>query len=140
MAKEPAAVLRHREPCKECPWRRKHPAGWLGGYSAEDFVNQVQFDGPPVPCHLTIPPGGTMADSVSMCAGALIFMKNSCKSAQHPDYGDALEKVERSPDVFQWPHEFLAHHKDPEAWFNRVRDRVADKMKRAKEGDSHGDR
>ncbi|RUX20522.1 hypothetical protein EOA27_08400 [Mesorhizobium sp. M2A.F.Ca.ET.037.01.1.1] len=107
-----------KEPCNECPWRRKHPAGWLGGYAPEDFTTQVQFDGPPLPCHKTIPPGG---EAKAMCAGALIFMRNSFKSAQHPDYGDALKTVERDVEnVFQWPHEFLAHHKDREGWLKRV--------------------
>lgn len=114
---EPVAVLRHTTPCNECPWRRDHPAGWLGGYEPEQFMQQVQFDGPPLPCHKTIPPGGTMANAVSMCAGALIFMRNSCKSAQHPEYGDALERVEPDAEnVFQWPQQFLDHHKDPEGW------------------------
>jgi hypothetical protein len=81
--------------------------GWLGGYPAQDFINQVQFDGPPVPCHKTLEPGAAEA----VCAGALIFMRNSCKSAQHPDYGDMLHQVEPDREnVFQWPHEFLEHH------------------------------
>lgn len=112
--------LRHKEPCSECPWRRTHPAGWLGGYPPEDFMQQVQFDGPPVPCHKTIPPGrnlDAMGDEVSMCAGALIFMRNSCKSAQHPAYGDARELVEPDPEnVFCWPQEFLDYHRDPDGW------------------------
>mgnify|MGYP003691834865 FL=1 len=107
--------LRHKKPCNECPWRRKHVPGWLGGYEPEDFVNQVQWDGPPVPCHKTLEDG---SKGEAMCAGALIFMKNSCKSAQHPDYGDALARVEKSDEVFNWPHEFLAHHKqDIEEWY-----------------------
>lgn len=122
MGAEPAAVLRHTTPCSECPWRRKHPAGWLGGYKPEQFVQQIQFDGPPLPCHKTIPPSVFSGAAVSMCAGALIFMKNSCKSAQHPEYGDALDKVDRDPEaVFQWSSEFLEHHADPEGW---VRDAV----------------
>lgn len=46
-------------PCNECPWRRDHPAGWLGGYRPEDFTQQIQFDGPPLPCHKTIPGDGS---------------------------------------------------------------------------------
>lgn len=102
--------LKHKTPCNECPWRRKHPAGWLGGYLVDDFVNQAQFDGPPLPCHKTIPEGG---EASAMCAGALIFMRNSCKGANHPDYGDARDWVEADPvTVFQWAHEFRAHHGD----------------------------
>lgn len=100
--------LAHKKPCSECPWRRKHVPGWLGGYPAETFTNQVQFNGPPVPCHKTLEDG---SKGEAMCAGALIMMKNSCKSAQHPDYGDALEHIERDTiSVFSFPHEFLQHH------------------------------
>lgn len=103
------------------PWRREAPAGWLGGYDATAFTNQVQFDGPPLPCHKTIPPGGNMADAASMCAGALIFMRNSCKSAQHPAYGDAREQVETDTvNVFNWPHEFLAYHADVDGWAKKA--------------------
>jgi len=107
-------------PCNECPWRRTHPAGWLGGYQPEDFTRQIQFDGPPLPCHKTIPGDGTVARA--MCAGALIFMKNSCKGAHHPEYGEALSMVEPDTEtVFQWTHEFLEHHNNPGAWVERIR-------------------
>lgn len=115
--------LKHKTPCNECPWRRSHPAGWLGGYTTDDFINQLQRDGPPLPCHKTIPGDGTEARA--MCAGALIFMRNSCKSAQHPDYGDARERVEPDPvNVFRWPQEFRDHHNDPDALFNQAKARM----------------
>lgn len=115
-------VLKHKTPCNECPWRRNHPAGWLGGYEPEEFTNQVQFDGPPLPCHKTIPPGDDMSKATAMCAGALIFMKNSCKSARHPAYGDALAQVEKDPvNVFNWPHEFLEYHRDPDGWVKNAK-------------------
>lgn len=129
-----AHTLRHTTPCSECPWRRTHPAGWLGGYEPEDFVQQVQFDGPPVPCHKTIAPGRSMGDgdpNVSMCAGALIFMRNSCKSAQHPDYGDALERVEPDPEnVFEWPQQFLDYHRDKEGWAKAAVERMQARAQR----------
>jgi hypothetical protein len=111
--------LMHKKPCDECPWRRAHPAGWLGGYTAEQFVEQINFDGPPLPCHKTI---FDNQPAKAMCAGALIFMKNNCKSAQHPEYGDAKDHVERDTEtVFQWSKEFLDHHNDPEAPFNKFK-------------------
>ncbi len=115
--------LLHASPCNECPWRREHPAGWLGGYPAELFVQQVQLDGPPLPCHKTYPSGG--GEARGMCAGALIFMRNSCKSAQHPDYGTAREQVQQDVEnVFQWPQEFLDHHADLEGWVERAKQRL----------------
>lgn len=121
--------LRHTTACSECPWRRVHPAGWLGGYAPEDFIHQVHRDGPPLPCHRTIPPGESYpdmdSDKISMCAGALIHMKNSIKAADHPDYGDALDHVQADPlTVFSWPHEFIAYHRDLDGWVKAVAARM----------------
>ena len=125
--------FKHKTPCNECPWRRAAPAGWLGGYQPEAFTDQVHRDGPPVPCHKTIPPGGDMTKAVSMCAGALIHMKNSCKRAFHPAYGDALDKVERDPEgVFNWPHEFIEHHHDREGWAKRATAKAVERQARKK--------
>lgn len=111
--------LKHKKPCDECPWRRSHMPGWLGGYEAEDYIRQIQFDGPPLPCHKTFPEGNGPAKA--MCAGALIFMKNSIKSAQHPDYGDAMQHITADKEaVFTWPHEFLQHHSQSiKEWLNK---------------------
>lgn len=112
--------LRHITPCSECPWRRDHPAGWLGGYRPEQFVEQVQFDGPPLACHKT-----DSLDPPSMCAGALIFMRNSIKSSRHPAFGNALSRVTKDIEaVFQWPHEFIKYHQDPDGWAKRLRDKT----------------
>jgi hypothetical protein len=95
-------------------------------YRPEDFTQQIQFDGPPLPCHKTIPGDGT--DARAMCAEALIFMRNSCKAAHHPDYGDALETVEPDTDtVFAWSRKFLDHHSDPAGWIERVRARMMER-------------
>lgn len=97
----------HKKPCRECPWRRASLPGFLGGYEPEQFTQQVQFDGPPLPCHMT----HDGVEAQAMCAGALIFMRNSCKSAHHPDYGDARAQVEPDREnVFCWSHEFINHH------------------------------
>lgn len=105
---EDTIELKHKTPCHECPWRRASPQGYLGGFKVEDFVNQVKFDGPPLQCH-------TASDfdngKLFMCAGALIYMKNTCKAPYHKDYGDALKHVERDTEkVFQWASEFEEHH------------------------------
>jgi hypothetical protein len=112
-------VLRHRRPCDECPWRRKAPAGHLGGYDPEEYVRSVQYDAP-LACHKTFGPDGE-TDNLSFCAGALIFMRNSCKMPRDPDIRFARSQVEEDTEnVFQWPHEFTQHHKDPEGWAKRV--------------------
>ena len=111
-----------KQPCDECPFRRKHPAGWLGGYKPDEFINQIQLDGPPIPCHKTIKPNH---EAKAMCAGALIFMRNCLKSSRHPDYGDALNTVSKDTEnVFQWSSEFLKHHEDQEGWLTKAKQRI----------------
>ena len=106
--------MNNRKPCNECPWRRCHMPGWLGGYDVEQFINQVNFDGPPVPCHLTIEDGR----EGQICIGAIVFMKNSLKVPRHNDYGDLFDEVEKDTEnVFQWTHEFREHHtQDLKEW------------------------
>lgn len=94
-----------KTPCRDCPWRRNAPAGWLGGFPAVEFVAMVQTD-VELACHLTV--GGS--GEPSLCAGALISYRNQCKSPRTPDLGAAVQQVEPSPDVFAFPREFLDHH------------------------------
>ncbi len=112
-----------KKPCDECPWRRKHAAGWLGGYKPEEYTQQIQFDGPPVPCHKTIKQG---KEATSICYGSLVFMKNNCKSVRHEEYPpDVLKAVEKDiENVFQWSQEFLDHHKDPDKWVVEANERA----------------
>lgn len=106
-----------KKPCTECPWRRCHPAGWLGGYLPEHFVASVHHS-IPIPCHKTLEEGRKPA----LCAGALIFMKNSCKLPDTQQLVNAKNQVEADREkVFMFPQEFLDHHNSPEAWLSKVK-------------------
>jgi len=99
---------RHTEPCKECPWRKAAPAGWLGGHSAEVYADAVAGNEVPA-CHLR--DLGPEDDETSMCAGALAVLANSCTSAWKTPGGDEARKtVGRRPDCFAHPKEFFEHH------------------------------
>lgn len=107
--------LRHKTPCSECPWRRASLPGWLGGYEPQQFVQQIQFDGPPLPCHKSFDRSGK---ANAVCAGAAIFAKNSCKLPATKLGLEAYRQVERDHEsVFTRPQEFLDHHtQDLAAW------------------------
>jgi len=95
-----------KKPCDECPWRRKHLSGWLGGYEPSDFVLSVETSAR-VSCHKTLNDGKKPA----LCAGALIFMRNSCKMPDDPCL--QAVRMEFEPDhenVFSHPVQFLEHH------------------------------
>lgn len=93
------------EPCNECPWRRKSPPGWLGGFPPAEFLAFVQHD-IELACHKTC--GGS--GEPSLCAGALIHYRNRVKRPNNPVVAAGVDKVQASADVFSWPWEFLDHH------------------------------
>lgn len=98
--------VRHTTPCKECPFRRAAPAGWLGGPPVEDYMGCIRMD-VPISCHLT----REKKKEPAMCAGSLIHIKNQLKVPRDQGLYDAVKRVSESAAVFQWPHEFEHHHK-----------------------------
>jgi hypothetical protein len=103
------------KPCTECPFRRKHPAGWLGPWKAEEIPTHLSFGGT-FPCHKTIPDDGLgenspKADRMEHCAGASIFLNNKVERHRDADTLAHQELVgEDHKNVFSWTSEFLAHH------------------------------
>lgn len=95
---------RHTEPCAECPWRKKAPAGWLGGNDPLVYADTVHAGVVPQ-CHMTddnpVP---------SMCAGALATINNSCKLPMNKEVVMAMEKVGRRDDCFKFASDFYTHH------------------------------
>lgn len=112
-------VLRHKVPCGTCPWRQKSLAGWLGGFPAEWFTERVLKETPLV-CHQSLDDDKSdflsereIIEKYPLCAGALIVQRNMCKIPRDPNHAEAVRAVERSPDVFNHPVEFIAHHDSP---------------------------
>ncbi len=100
--------LKHTEPCRECPWRRVAPVGWLGGHPPELYPDAVANNEVP-PCHMsdrdTVDP-----DHVAMCAGALATMSNACILPREPEERTARATVGERDDCFASPAAFYRHH------------------------------
>lgn len=90
------AECQHTTPCSDCPWRRDSLNGWLGGHTAEEFVDIARSDFP-YPCH-------TIKNQ--QCAGMAIYRRNTLKAPRPPAI--MLEKDKET--VFATPMEFTAHH------------------------------
>lgn len=102
-----AYKVRHKVACKECPFRRKAPAGWLGPDPLDFYTTAITFD-VPISCHRT----REKKRSPAACAGSLIHMRNQMKLPRS-DEALRVEMMKVEPDpaaVFQWSHEFAAHH------------------------------
>jgi len=92
-------------PCAECPWRRDSASGWLGPYTADQWIEAVHSDAP-IACHRTLLEGSTWKGA-SQCRGAASFRTHICKSPKNPTIATGPEDRAR---VFVSDVEFLAHH------------------------------
>lgn len=92
----------HTQPCKECPFRRVSPAGYLGGNKPQHFAVNIAHDGD-FPCHLTM---GEKHEA--QCAGRATMWANQCKKSR--DGSVPHLPVDREK-VFSHVSEFIAHHK-----------------------------
>jgi hypothetical protein len=88
----------HTSPCKECPWRRKSPRGWLGGVVPADVYVATAHGEGQIDCHM-------MTDV--QCAGAGIFRSNVLKD---PRNKKLLVLPRDHAEVFSSSEEFLKHH------------------------------
>lgn len=89
--------VQHHSPCSDCPWARKSLRGWLGNYTAEEWIEIVRADGF-IECHTKID---------KQCAGSAIFRSNICKSPRDPK---VLTLPRNTISVFANIGEFLNHH------------------------------
>ena len=88
-------------PCRECPWRRVSPNGWLGGIGTPEEWGHLAHSDEPIACHLTVQEDDVTAGTTH-CSGAAIYRTHICKAG--------VERLPASPDVFANRQEFLDHH------------------------------
>lgn len=102
-------MKQHTKACSACPWRKTSAAGWLGASSPEEFVATSEAEHQ-MPCHLHVDyERDDWEDQVydaPQCAGRAAHFANRCKLPRNSD----LIRVERDPDVFTFPAEFIDHH------------------------------
>lgn len=101
--------LRHKTPCRECPWRTVSAQGYLGGHSPEMYADAVQENEAPA-CHMQ-PDHGPDDPRTTFCAGALATISNACiLPHKSPGAREASMEVGRRDDCFQHPAKFYEYH------------------------------
>lgn len=91
--------VQHRTPCADCPWARTALNGWLGGNTADEWL-QMAHSETLVPCHVI---------ENQQCAGIAIYRRNVMRLPHHPLLILDADKTK----VFATPNEFLEHHAKP---------------------------
>ncbi len=106
--------LKHKVPCKECPWRKESPQGWCGGYDPVTYADAVACNEVPA-CHLN--DHGPDSDKTAMCVGALACAANSCiEPHKTPGGCEAKKVVGKREDVFFHPAMFYEYHSGGEKY------------------------
>lgn len=101
-----------KDPCRECPLRRDSAAGYLGGYSVENYLHILHGDAD-IACHMS--PGFHERDLSQQrsCTGVAAYRANVAKIPRGPHAAESVRLV--GPDrerFFATPAEFAAHHGD----------------------------
>lgn len=106
-------MKQHLTPCAQCPWRKTSAAGWLGASTPLQFLAQAEAD-IKMPCHCKVnyerEDWREQAEAAPRCAGHAAYLRNRCKSPREPKLAQFVAQVERNPDVFSNPSDFVAHH------------------------------
>jgi hypothetical protein len=95
------------KPCGECPWRRESIPGWLGPFTAAEWLALTGSD-EPVACHTTIEVDDEWTPRTRQCAGAAVYRRNVAKLPRNPEVAVAAERDTET--IFATPGEFAAHH------------------------------
>ena len=91
----------HKTPCKECPFRKAAPRGYLGGNNPQKFTVIVGHDGF-MACHLTM--GKKTPEK--QCAGRAAMFANQCKVSRDKSVMEVPKQAEVVSSIF----EFMKHH------------------------------
>lgn len=110
-------VHKREVPCNECPFIRTCAPGWLGSYTAQEYLD-LTMDEADMPCHKEVDYTDrhwreTQYPRVSRCAGSMIFFRNQLKMPRDPNLIETWRIVRTRDDVFETPAEFMAHHDIP---------------------------
>lgn len=103
-----------RTPCRQCPFRRKSMAGWLGCAAPEGFITSILHE-ERLPCHPTIDYESKTwkrdwltGKKGVVCAGSLVLAANMGKRPRDPSF--PLAEPDRET-VFATAQEFVDHHR-----------------------------
>lgn len=102
----------HKKPCNECPFRKNHLQGWLGGRWTARALHAFVMSEQKFACHKTIEEEGKEAGT-KVCIGSILYMNKNAKLCANPKMKKLQDKF-RKEDTSNILNvsEFLEHHKN----------------------------
>jgi hypothetical protein len=109
--------LKKRKPCKECPFRKTAPRGWLGFWSVNTILQQVHSEAG-LTCHLEAEKPSLkklgvegFAEKSHICVGSIIHANKTCKRYHTPELAGMQEELRGSEETDNvLGLEFKKHH------------------------------
>ena len=108
-----------RKPCKECPFRKASPKGWLGPDSAQEVMDKVNREGDYI-CHMTTAGkaeidgrGPLDTPGLKYCTGSIMYANTNFKRYRDPErqkLQDEMSKMKCRTKVLRNAKEFMEHH------------------------------
>lgn len=103
-------------PCKACPFRRTAAKGYLGTASGDpdSFFWPIWNERLLHTCHKQVDwdRGERPGPTTPLCKGAIDMMANAGKLPRGQRLAELVREATKNPEVFNWPHEFIEHHRN----------------------------
>lgn len=105
--------LKRTNRCKECPFRKNAPAGWLGPWTVDSIFSQVHSE-QGLACHVDVGTKKHLSDDelvkqAHVCVGSLQHTHKTCKRYRDPELQAMRDKVGPDNDNVLG-FEFKAYH------------------------------
>jgi len=105
------------QPCPECPFRRKAPAGYIGAHDAVEEITDIVLSDGRFPCHMEVTKRTERGEkfdravwTAPVCVGSAALLCNMIKRSRLRDVSAVQDTVGKRDDVFARPEEMHSHH------------------------------
>lgn len=107
--------LKRKTRCKECPFRKGAPRGWLGPWTPETILAQANSEAG-LACHMDAKAKRRLTDDelvekVHVCVGSMQYANRTCKIYRNPELEEMRRAVGTAKDCMSF--EFKAYHSKP---------------------------
>lgn len=102
-----------KNPCNECPFRKKSIAGWLGPWTVQSILQQAHGEAG-LGCHVDVEKKKNLSDEelvekVHICVGSIQHANKSFKSYRNPELRKMQDELGEGEDILNL-REFYLHH------------------------------
>lgn len=111
--------MKNNDPCRECPFRKKSPSGYIGAHEAVEEITGIVLTDNRFPCHMEVTKQVNRGEkferaiwTAPVCAGSAAMLCNMIKISRQPEVARLQKEVGKRPDVFSTATDMEIHHNE----------------------------